>query len=359
MKINKNIFKFSWLSILFIFSYLLTATAATHLSRYINPKPYMGGISSQQEAFFQQKDDINLLFLGSSGFGSTINPITLDSEMDRLGCPSRSYNLSPDGLNSIETRYVLEEIVKNRPKKLSTIILDLPPIHYGFKQKDALRTRFFNSWSNFVPFVVDIWNLPRFRKKRALIMLDFLVSFAYERSGVGQLHSTFISPPEYYQPPEMIIQQRGYAEEVEKHIHSAEKSARLTKEVANLIKQIDGWKASYAKMNRVGHLARLKPIIEKVESYGFEVAVLLAPTMTNYSYAEPLKEIFTEKMPTTPMWHYNDFSKWTDFTDGTNLRNITHMNPRGAELFSKILAKDLCQSFKSGELKSITPPLSL
>ncbi|MBF0357941.1 MAG: hypothetical protein HQL70_04985 [Magnetococcales bacterium] len=359
MKVNKNLFKWGWLSILFIFSYLLIATAATHISRYMIPKPYMGGISSQQEAFFQQKDDINLLFLGSSGFGSTINPIILDSEMDRLGCPIRSFNLSPDGLNSIETRYVLEQIIKSRPKKLSTIILDLPPIHYGFKQKDALRTRFFNTWSNFVPFVTDIWNLPRFRKKRALILLDFIISFAYERSGVGLLHSTFISPPEGYPPAEIIVRQRGYGGDLEKHIHSAEKSARLSREVAKLKKQIDSWKASYAEMNRVGHLARLKPVIDKVESYGFEVAVLLAPTMTNYSYAEPLKQIFTEKMPRTPMWHYNDFVKWPDFMDGANLRNITHMNPRGAVMFSKILAKDLCQSFKSGELRSITPPLSL
>jgi hypothetical protein len=276
--------------------------------------------------------------------------------MGGLGCQVRSFNFGPDGLNSIEYMFILEQIKKSHPKKLSTIILDLSAVRYGFKQNDSDRTRFFNSWSNVPAFLYEIWNLPRFRKARALMFLKYFASFLYEHSAVGSLHSVLISPIELYPTPEVLIRQRGYNPPEESYIVSTKQDEQLTKEVADLKHNIDGWKGWYAEMNQTGHLARMRPVLEKAQGMGFRVGVVLAPAMTHYSYAGPLQEIFTQEMPDVPLWHYDDPDRWPEMFNGKYLSNKTHVNHQGATLFSGMLAKDLCPWFRAGELQTERSP---
>jgi hypothetical protein len=83
--------------------------------------------------------------------------------------------------------------------------------------------------------------------------------------------------------------------------------------------------------------------LKKLQSIGLEFAVVLAPGFPHYAYSEPLREIFSEKAPDIPLWHYNFPNRWPELFNGENLSTISHMNPKGAKIFSALLAKDLCK----------------
>ncbi len=307
MVASKNgVLKWGLLPILFIVSYLLIANVISGFARWLVPMPHMGKLTHSLQSFFAQKDDIDLLFIGASGYGFALNPEVIDAEMERVGCKMRSFSFGPDGLNTIEYQYVLDQIHESNPKKLSTIIFDLPAVRYGFQQIDSDRTRFFNSWS-FVPaFIYELWNLPRFRRTRAIMGLKYLVSFLYEQSAVGTLHSVLLSPIESYPVPEALIRQRGFNPAFDEHTSTPQQDAQLTREVHKLKSEVDGWIDSYAEMNRTGHLARLRPVLAQADAMGVKAGVLLAPAMVHYPVSEPLQGIFAEQMPEVPLWHYND-----------------------------------------------------
>ncbi|MBF0358115.1 MAG: hypothetical protein HQL70_05860 [Magnetococcales bacterium] len=343
MHIKDSLLKWWKLPTLFLLSYLVTATAITGFARWVVPIPHLGGISARLTAFLEEKDEFDILFLGSSYYKDAINSEHIDQEMNKLGCRVRSFKFGADGLNAIEYMFVLEQIKQSNPLKLSTIIIDLPSPHYRSHLYASTRTRFFNSWSNFFPFVYEIWSLPRFRKTRSILLYDFFLAFIYERTGINSL-SRLLAP--LLPPPNQQknhLQQTKKVSSLEKASTELKKKQLLIKQAENLVVETDVWKDGYAKRNQKGHFARLQPILKKLQGIGLKFAVVLAPGFPHYAYSEPLREIFSEKVPETPLWHYNFPNRWPELFNGENLSTISHMNSKGAKIFSTLLAKDLCK----------------
>jgi len=100
----------------------LAANLAIHaLAPPSNPE----GVAEKLSFFAQHKDEFDTLFLGSSEFYYAVSPEGFDTITGQNGIPTRTFNFGVDGMSPPETFYVLEQILKTRPRGLKWVFLEV------------------------------------------------------------------------------------------------------------------------------------------------------------------------------------------------------------------------------------------
>jgi hypothetical protein len=80
---------------------------------------------SQKLRFFRaHKNDYDTLFIGSSRIYHQVSPAVFDGEMRETGTPTRSFNFGVDGMHLPESAYVLEQVLKTKPRNLKWIFVE-------------------------------------------------------------------------------------------------------------------------------------------------------------------------------------------------------------------------------------------
>ena len=332
------------LVILFLCACLLAAAGINAFSRSHLPEPYMGGFSLRMWQFDREKD-IDLVFLGTSRYKTAINPEIFDAEMAKLGCRVRSFNMGIDALNPIEARYVMRQIQRKQAGRPTRLIIGQPVARYGFHRRHFARTRFFNTWGNLPLFIEDIWRLPRLKRKRAMLLLEFIGGFLYEQSGLGSLTGLFFPDLQGKEDFSRVAAIRGYDLGPPPEPNpQAEAAARKS------IADIDRWIEAYRSRNGEGHAARMLPLVAEARALGFRVGVALSPSVLIYALADPLREAMHRRAPDVPVWNHADPRRHPEFFTAGMLADQTHINANGAVVFSRMLAGDICAGMKNGAL---------
>ncbi|MBF0439444.1 MAG: hypothetical protein HQL93_10020, partial [Magnetococcales bacterium] len=157
------------LSALFIFTFLLFSFLIQLYVNKNNNFPYIGAISDKLLYLDRYGKDIDIIFLGSSDYAASIDPMTLDQEMKQYGCNLRTFNFGVDGLNVVEFMGIMDQLRKQFSNRRPRLVIGVPAHNYG-QEQFSTRSHYFMTWFNLHYYISDIWNLPRFKTNKIILI---------------------------------------------------------------------------------------------------------------------------------------------------------------------------------------------
>jgi hypothetical protein len=104
---------------------LLAFIAASALIHSLLPPPVPEGIAAKLEFFARHKDEFDTLVVGTSRVYSCVSPEVFDKTTRENGLPTRTFNFGINGMHPPENFYVLEQILKTKPRNLKWVLLEM------------------------------------------------------------------------------------------------------------------------------------------------------------------------------------------------------------------------------------------
>jgi len=89
------------------------------------PFPEIDVVSPNLRYFQQHRDDFDTIFLGSSRIRHQISPAIFDQTMRAAGLPTRTFNFGINGMVPPENGYVLERLLRAKPRHLKWVFIEL------------------------------------------------------------------------------------------------------------------------------------------------------------------------------------------------------------------------------------------
>ncbi len=174
----------------YIVLYAIVFIATAQLLRWLVPTPIeQPELKVRLEHFLSHKDDYDILFLGASMMYRAINPIVFDGEMERQGCPVRSFNLSVPSLNIREEMHFLQRIAGAKSKRLRWIFMSprLATAPNSFDQAATLRITAFNTWRSIPISLLELRAAPADTASQFSYFLYWIYGLGIEQFSIGRL----------------------------------------------------------------------------------------------------------------------------------------------------------------------------
>ena len=110
----------------------LVATSA--LLHALFPPTIPGGVAAKLKFFTEHKDEFDTLFVGTSTIYYSVSPEIFDRTTRETGLPTHSFNFGIDAMHPPENFYVLEQILKTKPRNLKWVFLETADIETKLHQ---------------------------------------------------------------------------------------------------------------------------------------------------------------------------------------------------------------------------------
>src|SRR3954471_8202168 len=102
--------------------------ATSALVHSLLPPMIPKGIAAKLKYFTQHKDEFDTVIVGTSHLYYSAAPEIFDATARENGLATHSFNFGIDGMHPPENFYVLEQILKTKPRKLKWVLLELGDI---------------------------------------------------------------------------------------------------------------------------------------------------------------------------------------------------------------------------------------
>lgn len=89
------------------------------------PFPEIDVVSAELRFFQEHRDEFDTVFLGSSRIHHQVSPAIFDRAMREAGHPTRSFNFGINGMLPPESGYVLERLLRTKPRRLKWVFIEL------------------------------------------------------------------------------------------------------------------------------------------------------------------------------------------------------------------------------------------
>jgi len=133
---------------------LLAFLAASFVIHSLLPPMVPKGIAAKLEFFAQHKDEFDTLIVGTSRLYYSISPELFDQTTRESGLPTRTFNFGIDGMHPPENFYVLEQILKTKPRNLRWVVVEMAEIQT--KWDDILGTQRLVYWHDWPRTVLTL-----------------------------------------------------------------------------------------------------------------------------------------------------------------------------------------------------------
>ena len=143
------------------------------------PFPEIEAISQKLRFFAAHKDEFDTLFIGSSRIYFQVSPAVFDDVTRGNGNPTHSFNFGIGGMHLPESAYVLEQVLKTKPRHLRWVFMELGElqIRWPHQVEGSRRALYWHDWRRtalVLRKILDagtrpIW-LPNVKKLRDVIL---------------------------------------------------------------------------------------------------------------------------------------------------------------------------------------------
>ena len=86
------------------------------------------GIAAKLKFFTEHKDEFDTVIVGTSRLYYSASPEIFDATTRENGLPTRTFNFGIDGMHPPENLYMLQQILKTKPRNLKWVLLELGDI---------------------------------------------------------------------------------------------------------------------------------------------------------------------------------------------------------------------------------------
>jgi hypothetical protein len=157
-------------------AFLLTCIAL----RTVLPFPEIdGGVSQKFRFFAAHKDEFDTLFIGSSRIYFQISPAIFDRVTRENGMPTHSFNFGIGGMYFPETGYLLEQILKLKPRNLRWVFVEYDDLQtkWSPQNQTSRRALYWADWKRVSLLLRKVTNagtgpprLPSLTKLRDIVL---------------------------------------------------------------------------------------------------------------------------------------------------------------------------------------------
>jgi hypothetical protein len=319
---------------------LVALVATSALLHALFPPAIAAGVVAKLKFFTEHKDEFDTLLLGTSRFQYAISPEIFDQITRENGVPTRTFNFGIDGMHPPENFYVLEQILRTKPRKLKWVFIEVSDIQTRWTDNvlGTHRLVYWHDWPRTaltLKKAFDPRGNARWYAKLARLWLarrDFatnLALFTKQFSNVGRAADFFSSQNSQSASEvavELGLKRDGYR--LAGDAMSAERAVRfkvaLAQEIADLrSKSIDpyadeAYRVAAAKIRQVG------------ASTIFVVTPVIWQSLLR----------FRQSPPPGPLLSFNDSKTYPQLYDTSVRIDEGHLTRAGSEEFTRLLAQE-------------------
>lgn len=317
---------------------LLAVTSAIGLRL---PFPQMFGVAAKYRYLESHLADFDTLFVGSSRFNHQIVAKQFDHRIAALnGHKTRSFNFGVDGMWPPESLYVVRKILALRPPNLRWVVVDLMDLDCTFPNRaniTTVRSVYWHDLRHTCIALKDIIRSPKYRNlDRTGLVLDHAGLFLRQTLNLGrgaEWLGAMLEGRSKKKPRKEFDANAGFDAGPEK---SMEPSTRPEYEgrVKNLSAKMRAFPISQ------DFRAALRDLVEDICAAGAMPIFVQTPTVN------PL-ENFSELPDGVVAVRFNEPAKYPHLYDPELYYDFWHLNPKGAELFTDLLAERMAPLLKT------------
>ena len=127
---------------------LVALVATSALFNALFPPAIPAGVVAKLNFFSGHKDEFDTLFIGTSRFYYAVSPEIFDQTTRQGGRPTRTFNFGIDGMHPPENFYVIEQILKTKPRKLKWVFVEMENIQTNWSEdiRGTQRLLYWHDW---------------------------------------------------------------------------------------------------------------------------------------------------------------------------------------------------------------------
>lgn len=291
--------------------------------------------SAKLSHFIANKNDYEVLFIGTSRVHNQVSPEVFDRTLQEAGYPYQSFNFGLQGARILTTYFMVEEILATQPKNLKWVFIEnlLDAGYSPIQNARTPREIHFHNWERTqfsISYVVDS-DSPFYKK--SVIALSHLPPFFFSAINLGRVVDQFQVKSEAQLAEELGDGQDGYILSPQKEI-VAEDYLRKVEQLAQN-PHIDTELSA-------NHLEILSLIVEAIEDYGARPIFLVAPgIIRNDELISAAKAGYIDNILI-----YNNPNQYPALYEIANRSDEEHLNEQGSILFSTLLAQDFVNTLQ-------------
>jgi hypothetical protein len=321
---------------------LIAFVGTSALIHSLLPPMIPKGVAAKLKYFSEHKDEFDTVIVGTSQLYYSVSPKIFDATTRENGMPTRTFNFGIDGMHPPENFYVLDQILKTKPKNLKSVLLELGEVRSRwFAILGTQRAVYWHDWprtrltlkkalnprgnANCFIQITRLWvarqdlvsNLALFGKRFANVgrVADFLPAAEEERFADAAL--------------ELGPNRDGFrlAGDAMSAARAAAFQQWLAREISDAhAKPLDpatdqGYRAAAARIRRAG----AQPIF----------------VVTPVIFQSPLQ---FGQSPPAPIIAFNDAGKFPEYYDPKARVDESHLTREAAEKFTVALARDFVRA---------------
>lgn len=294
------------------------------------PFPAVPGIFQKWEWFKRQRDQFEVLFIGSSRFFHQVIPQQFDAEVAQAGgAQVRSFNFGYDGAWPPESYYLLRQILTLQPARLKWVIIELKDIDFQLNERNSstLRTAYWHDARHTRLACEDILASRISEPEKRELLFGHIRLFLQHVTNMGrgaELISKRLAPPPPRKKPYAWEPHAGY---------DAELTQTLPEDM------LPRFTADTARMKKLGPPIPVRPvfrealreIIADVRRAGAEPIFVIAPTINPVENYGGIPD-------GAPVWAFNNPTEFPALYEPAHHYDLWHLNHQGAMKFTALLA---------------------
>jgi hypothetical protein len=320
---------------------LISLFATSFIVHAFLPPAIPDAVASKLKFFTKHKDEFDTLFLGTSRFYYSVSPEIFDRTTAENGLSTRTFNFGIDGMHPPENFYVLEQILKTKPRNLKRIFFEVGDIQTNWTSSvyTSRRITYWHDWARTVITLRKAFN-PHGRAKWYvkitrlwLARRDFAANLALlgkQFGNVGRGADLFLSRDDEstkQSESDLGIKHDGYRSS--ENAMSAERGAIFQRKLAQeMFESHPKFIDPYAEEAYRDSAARLRRA-------GIESLFVVTPVI----WQSPLR--FRKSPAPGPLLSFNDCKTYPSLYETRVRVDEGHLTREGAERFTRLLAHEL------------------
>ena len=302
------------------------------------PPPVVEGVSSKLKFFSEHKDEFNTLFRGTSRFYYGVSPEIFDSVTRENGLSTRTFNFGVDGMHPPENFYVLEQILKTKPRNLKWVFIECEDVQTSWtaEVRGTRRVLYWHDWKRTLMIMKKTINprggakwygqIARLWLERRDLVTN-LTLCAKRATNVGRV-ADFFSPLDGQSALQAELE-LGPKRDGYRLAGSAMSAERAVRFQQKLVGQVSAWRMRF-----------IDPYAEKgcrdgavqIRQVGAEPIFVVTPVIWQSRYR------FRNSPPPGPLLAFNDSKAYPSLFDTKVRIDEGHLTKEGAEAFTRLLA---------------------
>jgi hypothetical protein len=334
------------------------------------PWPEEKAMRAKYEHFAAHKDEFDAVYIGSSRVLRGIDPKVIDADIEAGvetgGRPFRSFNFGLAGMMTLESDFVLRELLALSPARLRYVLFEANTWYGGFDDPWADPHSLRNVYWHTVPQTAKALETLRLSDKprweRLKLAGTHIETMVWKLVNYGQgariwstLRGTDAAAINEEIPVDEIAEGRGYQplEALTDEYHKFNRTEFLASQ-DKYKAMIDAIPATNAKATTLAtyNFEALRSQQELVRSHGMELIYVVLPSMRGSP--DPGALLAGNHVPV--LFHFNQPEKYPSLFEMDRLQDAWHPSRLGTKEVSDLIARSLAAEMKRAGEKTQESP---